>query len=511
MFANLNKFPYPIILLIIVLLFHLFNNAVVIRLNNAPFVYDEYAYYNNSLSLFYSAKINNYRPPLFSLLSQPVFTIFGTAQKTSALFLGGFSLLVLMLATYLLGKSLFSKGVGLLSAFILSCFPVIFGHSRSFMPDLLLCTCVVTTILLMVQPNAFLSKRSIVTVGVVIGLGMLAGLSYLLYIIAPFVYILKKKTDFNKKILCNLILVFLISVSVCGFWCLPNFYNVVRENIKAGQFRFFWSDGFIGFSWLFEYVFEIFENGMSLISLPLLAVIFMEKKKSHSLWIFLLFIWMAVPYFIFSLLAMKNIRFVMPIFPAIAIIFSFWVLNIENYLKKVMVVSVIILIGLAQVVFISYSPVAKRVYNPAEVYNEFNQQRFGLVRPWKKVWPLGRIFKAINSVNPKRVIFIKTRNVIIDGIQNITRQQEGSFQILLSNQELCCDYQKRQELIKEGVLFPKLLQADVVALQKNTLVWACENENTLEQEFMNSINRFTAIGTLFLPDNSQLDIYKRNE
>lgn len=506
---NFTKSLNPILLLLLVFLLHLFNNFIVVNLNNAPFVYDALDYYHNATSLFYSLDIGVFRPPLLSFLSLPLFQYFGVSQKVAALGVGAFSLFVLLFTTYLLGKAIYSKGAGLLSAVILSCFPVVFGHSRSFMSDLLLGGWVTFFVLLLIQPQALVSLEFVIPLGVISGLGMLTRVSYPLYIAGPLIYLLQKKGNFNKKIFLNLLLIFFIGFLICAFWYLPNFYNVLRHYIEIGQFLPNKHIEFITLAVFGEYGREILVKGMSLICLPLILALFFKKNKIRLNYLNLFFIWIIVPYIILSIFNYKNIRFIIPILPAIAIVFSALVLKIEKAIYKTIIIIAVLLTGIAQVLLISYSSLGRRIYGSASSLPEYNYMCFGLINSWKENWPVKEICNSITQTNPQKVIFIKTRPVIINGIQELIWSGYCKFDISLSDFDLCCMNKARDELRKKDVLLSRLLQADTVVRVQNSDIWYCNSEDNLESVFLNNINNFVLINTFLLPDNSKLNIYKK--
>lgn len=502
---NIIQNPYFILLLIIG--FHLCNNIIVLRLDNTPLVYDAGEYYSIAKDFFYNGIINRFRPPLIFSLSLPLFKLFGISQKVAILGIGSFSLLVVLLTTYLLAKELYSKEVGLLSAFILSCCPIIFGHSRSFMSDLLLTGWVTFSILLMVQPGGFVSLKYIIPLGIVMGLGMLTKIVYPLYIFTPLVYLLFKQ-NLNRKIYLNLLLIFAISFSLCSFWYLPNAFRVSHTYINMGQFPFIRISEII--PEVFQYIFDTFKYGISIIALPFFIIIFLKKNKINQSNLFLLLIWITIPYSILSIFDVKNLRYVIPFLPAIIIIYSSLVYNLKSASFKQILITAIVFLSIFQTLFISYSPLAGKIYEPASSYNEWQYQLLGLFRPWREDWKIKETYNTIERARPgikKKIIFIKTRPIITTGLNEI--REEGTFEIILSHFELCCLNTRREEFSNSNFLLSKLNEADIVIKVEDSIMDGCENDDKLDELFTKNIDKFNLINAISLSDDSQIKIYKR--
>lgn len=506
---SFKAFKITFLMLLLLFIFHLINNIIVIKLNNTPLVYDAYANYNNAKSYVFNSHISSYWPPLTAFLSLPIFKLFGASQKAVSFGIGIYSLFVVIFTTYLLAKELYSKEVGLLSAFILSSLPIVFGHSRTCMSDLLLAGWVTFSILLMTQPEVFISLKFIIPFGIVISLGMLTRISYPLYVLGPFIYTIIKSAKRNIKTYLNLFLIILIAFFICSFWYLPNAFKTADEYIKIGQFRL----AHITSDMFFNYVYDtLLEDWLGVVCIILffLAVLRPNKIRQPRRPLFL--IWIIVPYFILSFMEFQNPRFIIPILPALAVIDSFYILNIQRASYRKAMVIFIVFLGIAQILFISYFPLAQKTYDfLEEPFNEWELQSFGLLQPMRQEWnftEIGNIIRAIASDVQKKVIFIEVRPLIVDGLRNMA--QECNFEILLSHYELCCMHLERDKLRDENLLFSKLSEADIVIKVEDSMFYdeICENSHKLDELFKKNIHKFILVNSISLPDGSHLEIYK---
>ncbi len=499
-------FKISFLMLLSLFIFHLINNFIVIKLNNTPLVYDAYENYNNAKDYFFNSHLSSYRPPLITFLSLPIFKLFGASQKAVSFGIGIYSLFVVLFTTYLLAKELYSERAGLLSAFILSGLPIIFGHSRTCMSDLLLAGWVTFSILLMIQAEAFISLKFVIPLGMVIGLGLLTRINYPLYVLGPFIYTVVKSASKNRKTYINLVLIILIAFSICLLWYLPNAFKTLDEYIKIGQFRLVYrikidymlARDTLSIDWL----------GFVCVILFFLALLRQNRLRQPRMSLFL--VWIAIPYFILLFMEFKNPRFIIPILPALAIIDSFYILNIRRALYRRVMIVFIVFLSLVQTIFISYFPFA-RIYGHLDSFNEWRTQAFGLLHPMRDEWRLIEICNTIRVIAPdvkKKIIFIKTRPLIEDGLRGGAKK--CNFEILLSHLELCCMNLKRDELHSEDLLFSKLNEADIVLKAENSAFddGVCENYNKLDKIFKKNIHNFNLVNSMSLPDGSRLRIYK---
>lgn len=501
----------PYLVLLAIFAFHLSNNFFVIKADNTPLIYDSFDYYYKAKIFFEKSNISSFRPPLISFLNFPLFKLFGTGQKTAVFWFGGFSLIFLLLGTFFLVKGLYSKGVALLSVLILSSFPIIFGHSRSFMSDLLLSGFVVLSVLFMIQSKGFTSRKFTAACGIAFGLGMLAKTSYILYIIGPLVYLLAKETRFDKKVYHNLSIMCLIIFCLCAFWYLPNLHRVMQRYFTIGQFKTVSGlniKELLGsVSW---YIFSLVRFGMYWLWWPFLYTVFL--KKIHRPFPVILLIWIAVPYFILSVFEAKNQRFAIPLLPAAAILCALLTLNIKNNATRKAIIVVTIFLGLAQIMFISH-PLFKnlswtRYAYYRDKYYENELLVFGLLRPHRDDWKIREIFDSIKNIPDiawKRVVFINTRPFITHGLKQ--NAFEGKFEILIIRNKLC--FINKDELSDE-FLSSVLTDSNVVLYVQNRLPYSCNNEQRLEKLFMDNLHKYECEDVISLPDGSRLMIYKKS-
>jgi len=233
-------------------------------------------------------------------------------------------------------------------------------------------------------------------------------------------------------------------------------------------------------------------------------------------WLPLLLVWLILPYFISLAFAIKNPRYVISILPPVAIILSFCVLNSTKPIKKNILTAVVIILGLTQYFFISYSPAAPKIYpgigaledKSPLLSRECSYQWFGLLAARHQDWMPEELYGLIHSLDAKeeaKIVFIQTRAIIYEGLMGRLLNKDPKR--LITNATLC--FTERNELARPGALFALLSEADIVFFTENPKgVENCSNEGELKLLFKRAIDNFVLVKEFSLPDKSCLKIYK---
>ncbi len=133
-----------------ILLFHLINNYIWLKLDHTYLISDPHDYFLSSLKV-YNAINNNLFPGLnyilgitstrwhgifLSYITAPLYFIFGPTQDSGIIISNIIFFPMLILSTYKIGKLISGKKSGIISAFLVSMYPLIFNHLRIYMLDL---------------------------------------------------------------------------------------------------------------------------------------------------------------------------------------------------------------------------------------------------------------------------------------------------------------------------------------------------------------------------------------
>lgn len=184
-------------------LFHAVNNFFWLNINSFPPAWDESLHLLNSLNMMQvlSGFFHNFSgeylqtgwsyPPFFYMVSAVVGLLFNNSLislvMTNIIFLA-----ILLFSVFKIGEILYDRYVGLLATFLISMYPIIFGTSRVFLIDCSLCAMVSLAICFLLLANNFNNRFYSILFGVALGLGMLTRVVFIIYIIGPLIYILRR-------------------------------------------------------------------------------------------------------------------------------------------------------------------------------------------------------------------------------------------------------------------------------------------------------------------------------
>jgi 4-amino-4-deoxy-L-arabinose transferase-like glycosyltransferase len=200
---------WPFLALAALILFHIVNNWMWLSTNVTSVGWDPMDHlvttlvYNDILrrvdlrSLFSALTWSDYYPPLVHLSALVLYKIFGISMDT-AVKVNFVYLAILLLSTYGIGRNLFGKGTGLLAAFILSTFPMIYAMSRYFYIDFALTAMVALSICLLLYTAGFQRRGYALLYGLSLGLGMLVKWTFVAFALPPLLLVLARSSLLRK-------------------------------------------------------------------------------------------------------------------------------------------------------------------------------------------------------------------------------------------------------------------------------------------------------------------------
>ena len=372
-----SRIIFDSILLISIIIFYSINNYIWIKNRNPfPLYPDEsehliqsFRYYRLMIdpnpvifkNLIYLIK--GYRFPPFFLFTSAMLNLLFGASKVVSTMTNILYLAILLFSVYYLGKKSDNRNVGLLSAFILSMFPFVFGMSRVFMLDFALMAMITFSICSLVYTNNFTSTKFSLFFGVSLGLGMLTKWTYPLFIIGPLLYTLfcifkqlqiSKFSSFRIQI-SNI----LLSFSIGFFLSLLYYYDSewLGKGITKNSFlpTIVHETNWRTFSGCTFYIRSIFPWQVSLPFSILFLFILPIFLKSHIKYKPTLFYWLITPITILTFIPNKWGRHIMPVLPSIALILAIGIEKLSWKKLKVAVISLIFIVGVSQYLLISYN------------------------------------------------------------------------------------------------------------------------------------------------------------
>ena len=329
--------------------------------------------------------VEPFYPPFFHLFLIPFSLLFGFALDTGII-ANSLYLTIAILSTYGIGKLLFNRSTGLLAGFLISCYPFIVNMSREYLISIML-TCMVTlAYFLFLKSKFFEDKTFTFFFSIAFASGLMVKWTFLIYILPAilagllhgslslqkrllqclyyagmilgllvfplFIYILGEiriivlfveliligtlvRTYSIELIspqkLLNLIALSCISVLICFPWYAHNLVNI---SIGMSKFAFPAEVLKGSMDWnlpSWGFYLEIIERqmGMPLFSLFIFACFSVLIKRNGSSLIILA--WAFLPIIIFTFINNKGSRYTMPALPAMALISSLALTQIQSY------------------------------------------------------------------------------------------------------------------------------------------------------------------------------------
>jgi 4-amino-4-deoxy-L-arabinose transferase-like glycosyltransferase len=194
----------PAALLAGLIVFHLVNNLVWRRTNVIVFGFDRMfhqvtslAYYDmlrdgvNLHTLFAALTWSDYYPPLVHLTAAAFYGLFGLSMDVAAM-ANSLYLVLLLVAVYDIGRRLAGPWVGLLAAFVVSTFPIVFAMSRYLYIDFGLMAMVAVSVCLLLRTDHFRHKGYSLLFGLSLGLGLLVKWTFAAFVAAPLLVVIAR-------------------------------------------------------------------------------------------------------------------------------------------------------------------------------------------------------------------------------------------------------------------------------------------------------------------------------
>jgi 4-amino-4-deoxy-L-arabinose transferase-like glycosyltransferase len=197
--SRLSQMPHlgAVICLVV---FHLVNNWIFVSTQVTILGWDRPAHlirtliYNDMLqqvnlrSLFEVLTWSWNRPPLAHLTAVPLYRLFGVSTDV-ALMRNAVYVVILLLSVYGIGRRMYNARIGLLAAFIVSTYPILFSISRMPYIDYALTAMAALCIYLLVACDGFRRRGYSLLLGLIIGLGILTKWPFIAFSGGPLAYV----------------------------------------------------------------------------------------------------------------------------------------------------------------------------------------------------------------------------------------------------------------------------------------------------------------------------------
>jgi outer membrane protein assembly factor BamB len=267
------------------------------------------------------------KPPLLEWLMSLAYQVFGVNNFSSRVWTAGFGALSLVLIFYL-GKKLYNRYVGFMSAIVLGTFVTYYVFARYAMTDVpLVCFVLASIFFFVLSEEKGNANRYAVLSGVFFGLALMTKqIAALLIPLIIFAYLVTTKKSLRFLIRKNFTLFWGVGLLLFSPWMI---YMAARFGSRFWQWYFVYADltrsaspvegHLASYVFYFNYI-AYHENWLWLALLPFAAGLcifnaFFKRSKQDTL----VFLWMAIVLLVFSLAQTKIYWYIMPVFPAFAI------------------------------------------------------------------------------------------------------------------------------------------------------------------------------------------------
>jgi outer membrane protein assembly factor BamB len=267
------------------------------------------------------------KPPLLMWLMSIAYQVFGVTNFASRIWTAGFGALSLVLVFYL-GKKLYSRPVGFMSAIVLGTFLTYNLFARYAMTDVpLTCFVLASIYFFVLSEEKEKPVRYAILSGLFFGLALMTKqIAALLIPLIIFTYLVATRKSLRFLFTKTFTLFWGFGLLLFSPWLI---YMATRFGKQFWQWYFIYADvtrsassiedHFAGYLFYFSYLAD-HENWLWIALLPFAAGLcaygaFVKRKKQETL----VFLWVAIVLLVFSLAQTRIYWYIMPVFPAFAI------------------------------------------------------------------------------------------------------------------------------------------------------------------------------------------------
>ncbi|MDD5594904.1 MAG: glycosyltransferase family 39 protein [Candidatus Omnitrophica bacterium] len=407
---------------ILLLVFIILTNYLWLTMDTQPLWWDQADYmrtclqYTNRIASFdfkgFFSDLVSYNPsrPPFLMLTTMPFYILGSYQEDFAIMVNILFLALCFFIIFGISRIYFQRKISLLSCCILFCYPLVFGLCRQYLVDISLMFSVLLSIYLLLKCARFSNFKYSLLLGLSLGIGMLTKITYAVFIIGPLFFTIwqaeKEKSKISKSKL-NLLVCLVVALILTSFWYLPNLKVMVslitdcgfgKEALRSSAGAI-WSLSAFSFypEFMANYGISVFFTAVFLLS----GFIIFRKGNLSKIMLFLL--WIIVPVVFFTFCLSKDIRFLVPVLPATALLTAQGIYEIRSRQFRRLLIILIIAIGLFQffvdsfeVAFFSKTP-PRRLSWKNIVFFEVIDAGCYLQHPKKEDWKIKEFFQALKN------------------------------------------------------------------------------------------------------------------
>lgn len=265
--------------------------------------------------------VSSFYPPIVPCAAGLLYFAFPITPLTAQAVMLGF-LAIGLAATFALGRRLFDVGTGLLAAFFFGTAPFVVFSLTNFQLDLPLAAVVAAALYVLIRTEGFSRPAWCAWLGVALGLGMVTKPPFAGYILPVFLWVLWRALSAvdRRRRVGWLAVSLVIGAAIALPWYGPRVLGLPLQ-IANRSFKFAGQEAqaaYLSAESLFYYPRVLPSQLGPLATLLFLWGIWAARRLRDSR----AFLWLAgvVPFFLFSLIQNRNLRYTLPILPAAALL-----------------------------------------------------------------------------------------------------------------------------------------------------------------------------------------------
>ncbi len=264
---------------------------------------------------------SSFYPPVVPCTAGILYVVFPVVPLTAQAVMLGF-LAVALAAMFALGRRLFDVETGLLAAFFLGTAPFVVFSLINFQLDLPLMAMVALALWVLIRTEAFSRGGWSVASGVALGLGMLTKPSFAAYVLPPALWALWSawRAADRRRRLGRLAGALVIGAALALPWYGPRLLGLpmqvanrsFKQAAESGHAEAFTSTALLYYPRVFQPQFGALAGLLFVWGLWALR---RRREARAPLWLAAI-----APFVLFSLIQNKNLRYTLPILPAVALV-----------------------------------------------------------------------------------------------------------------------------------------------------------------------------------------------
>lgn len=537
---KLHLFQPQSVLLILLILFHLAFNTYWQQVNKAPPTWDSAGHLTiayifahklpelvtGRMPLQNFIKVSTYYPPLVQILGGIFFLLFGFNYHWAFLLETLFLILAIIFLYKIICYHFNDSTLALLTVTIFSFFPHVWQQSREFHLDVPLVALLLASYYYLIKSNSLKNFKNSFLFFMFFALGQLTKWYGFVFLIVPFIYevavpTFKMKDYANKSRIQNVLVGSVIVLIGALPWYILNAKDLITtvgitSGGDAGDPLNVWS-----LESFFHYLELIMSHQITFVAVLLLFLaIFLFARKKVSLKNRVLN-FMLFPYIIFTLIQNKDLRYVLPLTPIFAFYIAYMFLRIKFVFSRV-VLYVFLSYLIITFFFLSLNQLA-RFPNWLKFYT------YTLAGPYYSAWlanPMNYSYNAYDWKNdavlqilendtaalgskpstPYKVLTLSENQFFSVASFGMYRWQHEYFDL-----DIVTPFYVFNPFSPEG-LKNYLVQMQYAVVPDNPGPSGLRNIAVLNQlitYFKSDQKDFSAIGSVTLPDNNVITVYKR--